>query len=470
MNRLAAWRESTLVKVLTLLLLLLLLCIPLAQIESLIRERNRTQASAVAELAETHVGPQTLVGPVLVVPYVERWQAAERNELGQQIGLSPRQAERFQLFFPQQMDLKGELLPEERYRGIFTVPFYRLKGQMDGRFAPVMPADLPQQVKGSTIEVLTPVLAMAVRDLRGLEGPPRLALAGAPLAFERRVPHIPAQSWLAGGVHAPLSGAALQAFNAGQPLPFQLALQLAGQNQLSVAPLGDETSAHLTSPWPHPRFGGRFLATERSVSDSGFDARWRIAALTSRAREQLRASVAAQSGAGHAIIPALETFDVALAQPVNVYSMADRAAKYGALFIGLVLMAVFMVELFKRLRLHPVQYALVGLSIAVFFLLLLALSEKLGFALAYASAAGASVVLLAIYFSAVLHSARRGGSLAAYVAALYGALYGLLASESNALLLGSLLVFAMLAALMLLTRHVDWSHVSNARPAENTAT
>jgi inner membrane protein len=119
-------------------------------------------------------------------------------------------------------------------------------------------------------------------------------------------------------------------------------------------------------------------------------------------------------------------------------------------------MAVFMVELFARLRLHPVQYALVGLSIAVFFLLLIALSEKIGFAWAYAGAAGASVALLASYFSAVLRSARRAGLLAGFTALLYGALYGLLASESHALMLGALLVFAMLATLMLATRHVNW--------------
>ena len=162
MNRLAAWRESTLVKVLTLLLLLLLLCIPLAQIESLIRERKSTELSAVHELAQTHVGPQTLVGPLLVVPYTERWQAPERNERGEQIGLQPRSEQRYQLFFPKQMDLSGQLTPEERYRGIFTVPFYRLKGQVDGRFDPVTPAQLPQQVKGSTIEMQTPVLAVTV--------------------------------------------------------------------------------------------------------------------------------------------------------------------------------------------------------------------------------------------------------------------------------------------------------------------
>ena len=466
MNRFKNWRDSMLIKGAVLLLLLLLLCIPLSQIEWVIHDRQSTEQAAAQELAQTYVGPQTLVGPVLVVPYVERWEVAERNERGQPTELQPRSEQRYQLFFPQQTDLVGTLAPQMRYRGIFTVPFYQLQGQMQGRFAPFAPSQLVQQVRGSTIEVQTPALVLSVSDLRGLQGVPQLRMADAPLSFERRAPHIPAAGWLSSAVHAPLSGAALQAFNAGQALPFQLDLQLAGQDELALAPLADETTAHLTSPWPHPRFGGRFLATERRVSDAGFDARWRIAALTSQAREQVRASLGGDEGARSAR-GELDSFNVSLAQPVSVYSMSERAAKYGALFIALVLLAVFTTELVKRLRLHPVQYALVGLSIAVFFLLLLALSEKLGFAWAYAAAAGASVLLLAVYFSAVLGGVKRGGALAAYVALLYGALFALLASENNALLLGALLVFGMLSALMLATRHVDWWRVGGA-PGDGT--
>jgi inner membrane protein len=147
---------------------------------------------------------------------------------------------------------------------------------------------------------------------------------------------------------------------------------------------------------------------------------------------------------------------VTLVQPLNVYVMASRAVKYGALFVGLILLATFMFEIFRKLPLHPVQYGLVGLSLALFFLLLVALSEKMAFWQAYGCAAGASVLLLGVYFSAVLEGVARGASLAAYVAVLYGALYGLLASENNALLLGSLLLFGMVGALMLATRKVNW--------------
>lgn len=459
MKRLAGWRDSMLLKAALLLFLLLLLCLPLGQIASLIDARQHSQQEAAEELARTHVGPQTLAGPVLVVPYVEHWQVQERNERGEATGLAARSARRVHLVFPQQLTLQGALNPQTRYRGIFTVLFYQLAGTLQGRFAPFDAAQLPRHEKDSRIEVLAPALALSVSDLRGLQGAPSLQLHGQEAAFAQGVPHLPAGSALAGGMHAPLAGPALAAFQAGRAVPFALQLRLLGQRDLAMLPLGEDTRAHLTSPWPHPSFGGRFLATERTVTDKGFDAQWRITALTTQAREQVRALALAEGGERRGGLEEVDAFEVTLAQPVNVYSMAERAAKYGALFIGLVLMAVFMLELLKRLPLHPVQYALAGLSIAVFFLLLVALSEKVGFAWAYGGAAAASVALLAAYFSAVLGSARRGAGMAAYVALLYCALYGLLASESNALLLGALLVFGMLATLMLATRHVNWWRV-----------
>lgn len=457
-NRWMGWRDSLLAKVGLLFVLWLVLCIPLAQIRGLIDERGASQQAAAEELAETHVGAQTLAGPYLLVPYVERWREPVRDANGRVKGQTEHSRQAVHAVFPQTLALTGQLTPQERYRGLFRVIFYKLAGRMQGQFAPFDAAALPRQAEGSRLEPGTPVLVVSLSDLRGLEGAPRLTLGGTALAFERGLPgalgHHP---MAANSVQASLGAEALAAWRHGQALPFSLDISLTGQRQLAVAPLGEETTARLASAWAHPSFGGRFLAAERTVGEAGFDARWRISALTTQARAQLAAALAEEGGDRRAAsLDVLDTFDVSMTQPVNVYSMSERAAKYGSLFIGLVLMAVFMVELFRRLRLHPVQYGLVGLSIAVFFLLLVALSEKTGFALAYAGAAGASVALLAAYFSAVLGSWRRAGALAGYVTALYAALYGLLVSESNALLLGALLVFAMLATLMLATRHVNW--------------
>lgn len=483
-------RQSALVKVLVLLLLWLLLCIPLGRIEALVGERGASQSEAEEELASTYAGGQTVTGPFLVLPYVEQWTETERDSQGKVIGQSRRSKARTVLAFPQQLRIDGGLQPEERYRGLFRVLFYKLDGRFSGRFAAAGPAPRPTE-RDATLVPGTPMLAFSVSDVRGIEGLPDATLDGAPLRFTQGVPGLDNAPQ---GIHAPLPPALAQRVLAGEALDFQLALRLVGQRHLNLVPAADDTEAHLASPWPHPSFGGRFLPAERTVADGGFDARWRISSLVSTARAQLvrdwtagkgtaqvdvacagddRACIAAASAAAAATAQATgapvretDTFGVVLSQPVNIYFMAHRAAKYGALFIGLVLMASFMSELLRRLRLHPVQYGLVGLSIALFFLLLLALSEKLSFLPAYAASAGASVALLMAYFSAVLRGWKRGAGLAAFVAVLYAALYVLLASEGNALLLGALLTFGMLAVLMLATRNVDWYALSEGGSAD----
>jgi inner membrane protein len=448
----AVLRQSAAVKILGLCILTWLLCIPLNAIDQLNDERGASQQQAAQELATTYVGAQTVVGPVLIVPYVERW-TTEFRQAGKVTEREEHHEESAVLVFPDKLHVEGDLAPQERYRGIFKILFYTLSATFEGVFPVLGPAAVAPSRKGAAIELRTPYVVFGVSDLRGLVGSPALQISAETLHFQKNLKASDTDGLLLGGIRAPLSGAALAAWQARQALPFNLRFALAGHERLAIAPIAEETTAHLTSPWEHPRFGGRFLASERSVTAQGFDARWRISSLITSAREEVRA----QKADG-----AVQSFDVSLAQPLNVYAMSTRAGKYGVLFIGLVLAAVFMFEVFRRLRLHPVQYGLVGLSIAVFFLLLLALSEKFAFWAAYACAAGAGVLLLAVYFSAVLGGWRRGLSLGAYVAVLYGALYGLLASESNALLLGSLLIFGMLAVLMLATRKVDWYALSGA--------
>lgn len=462
-------KNSATLKLLTLLLLTLLLCVPLARIGWLVSERGATRQQAAQELAATYAGAQTLVGPVLVVPYVERWSEAQLDEQGKLKGRIARSRQATHLVYPEKLEINGTVSPQERQRGIFSVLFYDLQGAWTGSFPPTHAAGVPRTEKDSVVELLPPSLAFGLSDVRGIQGAPVLLLAGEALRFVPGMPFAAEGSLLAQGIHAPLTGAALKAFEAKQPLAMDLQMAVVGQQNLSMAPVAEDTSAQLAIHWPHLSFGGRFLAAQRTQTQKGFQARWAVSSLVSAAGRQVTASVQASAGGSRPQAQVLDTFDVSLIQPQNTYSMSDRAVKYGALFVGLTLMAAFMFELFRKLRLHPVQYALVGLSIALFFLLLLALSEKLAFPLAYGLASGASVALLMVYFSAVLQGWQRGLSLAAFVGLLYAALYGLLVSEDNALLMGSLLVFGMLAALMLLTRKIDWYTLSPALATVDSA-
>lgn len=328
-------------KVILLAVLTWLAALPLSQISGLIDERGTSRQAAATELAARHAGPQVVTGPFLAIPYTERWSEVQLDEQGKVKRRTEHSRQRVHLVFPERNDLRGKLDAQERYLGIFNILFYGLQGSMRGRFPAFDPGALPQHEKGSTVDAQQPVLAFATSDLRGLQGAPALVVAGAPARWQPRVPGVPDGSWLAQGIHAPLPEAALKAIAQRQPFDFQLDLRLVGQERLAIVPLADENTAHLASAWPHPSFGGKFLATRRTVGAQGFDADWAVSSLVSSARAQLRQAV----GAGAANLAGVETFDVSLIEPLNVHALSKRAVKYGLLFVALTFMAAFMFEL-----------------------------------------------------------------------------------------------------------------------------
>jgi inner membrane protein len=244
-------------------------------------------------------------------------------------------------------------------------------------------------------------------------------------------------------------------------LPFEIRLEISGSEALALVPLSAASRFALAGNWAHPDFHGADATAERRVGADGFDATWNSTRLrwtvppawrgeTLTAREMLAA------GSG-----------VALFQPLDVYALNHRAVCYGVLFVALTFLGLFAWENGSRgVRLHAMQYLLVGLALAVFFLLLLALSEHVGFALAYGLAAGALVLLVGYYVAGVAASRRVALGVAGALAAGYGLLYAILASEDRALLLGALTVFAALAGLMIATRRFDWRAPRRADAAD----
>jgi inner membrane protein len=240
----------------------------------------------------------------------------------------------------------------------------------------------------------------------------------------------------------------------GKTNSFELALLLQGTQALEYVPVGKQTTIRMRSEWPHPSFQGQFLPETREVTAQGFDATWRTSHLASGIESPLRGCLAGRGACR------TSTLGVSFIEPVNVYLQTERAAKYGFLFVAVTFLVFLLFELLKDLAIHPVQYGLVGVSLAMFFLLLLALTEHVPFAVAYVVASGSCIGLLAFYVSFVLRSVRRAAGFTTLLSALYGALYVLLRSEDMALLLGALLLFGILAAVMVVTRKVDWYRIA----------
>ncbi|KAF1691437.1 cell envelope integrity protein CreD [Pseudoxanthomonas koreensis] len=433
--------------------LVLLLLIPLSMIRGLVHDRERYREQAVERVSQSMAGPQQLVGPLRVVP----WKSTRRvNGAGPDGRIEVREetGEGFLLQAPATLQAGGPVEPGVRRIGLHEVRVFQWKAQVAADFAPLPLPAVPGREYGE------PYLVLGLGDVRGLVGTPVLQADASALQLQ---PGTGALSPRLGGMHArlplPPRRLAADGVEAPRALPaskVRLQMALAGTRSLGVVPVADSNHIELASGWPHLLFGGRFPASARGEGS----ATWNISSLASGAQAQLQATaldgrVARVAGDDSGPLD-LDSVELSLVEPVDVYTKVDRATKYGLLFVVLTFVGFALFELVKQLRIHPLQYLLVGLALAIFFLLLLSLSEHIAFWQAYLVAAAACIGLQFVYLSGVLRSWWHAGLFAAMLTALYGALYSLLVSEDNALLMGSLLLFGILAAIMGITRKVDW--------------
>ncbi|MBX9764864.1 MAG: cell envelope integrity protein CreD [Pseudomonadaceae bacterium] len=449
MNRLLAFKLGAIA------LLIIVLLIPLSMIGGLVSERQYQRAEVLQDIARSSSYRQQLTGPILVLPYTKVWQQWKTHaKTGERYMEEQRHHGRL-YFLPERFVLNGHVATEERARGIYKALLYRSDNKISGAFK--LPVRLGLGDELGLYQFERPFLSVGISDIRGISNDLQLRFNGQNLSFAPGS----AEERFGAGVHAPLPALDSQG---GQTLEFAFDLKLQGTEQLSITPVGRDSRVELTSDWPHPSFIGEYLPSSRDVSTEGFKAQWQTSFFATNLEEALATCV---RGDNCEVLSARH-FGVSFVDPVDQYLKTERAIKYALLFIGLTFAVFFLFEVLKRMAVHPVQYALVGMSLALFYLLLLSLSEHLSFALAYGIAATACVLLIGFYVSHVLRSAQRGAGFATLLALLYGMLFALLGAEDYALLMGSVLVFGVLAAVMVLTRKLDWYGVGRL-PSVTTA-
>jgi inner membrane protein len=422
--------QSITFKVFGIAFLALLMLIPLAQVQGLIGERNRLREQAVASIAQRWGAVQSIGGPVIAVPKRTR---VEKTGNGWTVHEST------EIVLADHLDISGTLAPEVRRYGMYSTPVYTAELKISGRF-------LARDVQLSDNETSylwdRAELRLPLSDVRGIRRISTLRFDGSEHAF------VPAEAGV-GAYRAIAVPIDLSHFD-GASRDFSLDLTLAGTASLSLLPLARTTDVALSAPWRDPSFDGAFLPAERNVTRDGFNARWQVLDLNRSYGQHW------QQDDRHSVDIAAAGFGVSLYEPASVYQQNDRAGKYGVLFIALTFVAFFLIEILRKLRVHPVQYLLVGLALATFYVVLLALSEQIGFSKAYLAASAAVVVLVGGYAAAVLHAWRAGAVLGSTLVVVYALLYGLVVSEQYSLLMGSIALLAVVASLMYLTRKVDW--------------
>jgi inner membrane protein len=436
---------SVTLKALTIGAVVLLLLIPLSLLRGLVGERSTLREQAYTRVAEGWGGSVELSGPMLIVP-------AERKVVDKE-GTKIFRTDVYLLPARLDMDVAMNLEDEPRYVGIYAVPVYLANVHMQGEFEL---APLQSLLDKPDLIYLwhEARLRLPLSNVRGLREIGLANFAGGGLKLG------PAGLGVYRGIEARID---LTELRKDAKAAFEFRTVVAGSRHFSALPLGSVTTMKMKSNWPHPSFDGAFLPVDHSITESEFDARWQVLELNRPYRQlwsEAEVDEATLSGSA---------FGVSLYQPVDIYQRGERAIKYALLFIALTFLTFFAWEQVSGIRLHPLQYLLVGLALSTFYLLLLALSEHLAFAVAYVIAAVALVLLIGLYIAGVLRSSARGIISGAAMAAVYGLLYVLVLSEDYALLLGAIVLFTALAAVMLVTRKLDWYRLSPRSQAPEQA-
>ncbi len=422
-------------KITTLIGCIVLLSLPLMMVRELINERADYRSEVVDAIEQSTSGSQKLAGPLIAIPITE---TLTRMENQKEVNY---QRSWVYYWLPESLAVTGKQTVESRRVGIYSGQVWHNALQIKASFDPLRLAAL----RKTNIVLGQPRLVVSVGDARGIGAIHAPEVNGNVLSVEPGL----GISGDGAGIHMPMPALAED----NKPLEIAFSLDLNGTGEFSLVPLGRNSELQLTSNWPHPGFLGSFLPTQREVSAAGYRAHWQSSWFANDMGSYFKDDME---------IPwsRLPAFSADVMSLADQYQLTDRATKYAILLIGLTFMAFFVFESLTRRPLHPMQYLLVGLSLVLFYLVLLALSEHIGFTAAWLAAILSGAVMNGIYLQAVLRGWRNSLLFVAALLLLDGVMWFLLHSEDSALLLGTGVLALALSVLMFLTRRVDWYALS----------
>ena len=417
--------ETMTIKMILLGIMAIMFLIPLQLIKMVIQERESNSFAVKQEISEHWGKLQTVSGPVLNVPVYRN--TSLKNE-------EKKIIRRIWHILPENLDIIGSARPEIRYKGIYETVIYESDLSISGSF------QIPN--KGNkedyTVAWEEAYITMGISDNRGLMNSVSIEIGDKSISAE---PGLTDQHLFKSGISFPM---AIE--NTDSPILFKLSLGLKGSEGMYFTPIGKTTRVELSSSWEAPSFGGQFLPAEREIGDSGFKARWDVTHLN-------RNFPLEWLGPIHDI--SSEAFGVDLIMEVDHYQKSERSSKYGLLFIAFTFMVLIFMELSSEKRIHIFNYFLVSLALVMFFSLLNALSEHIGFNAAYLTAAAATIALITAFSGSVMRTKRAYFVVGGLLAALYLFLFFLLALNEYAYLAGNIGLFIGLASVMWLTSRTD---------------
>ena len=408
------------------LLLITCMCvaflIPQSLLRNLVSERQSRENMAENEVFAKWGGSQTLAGPMLEVTYSVDSTSKKRTTM---------------LLLPELLDVKGDVSTKALKRGIYDFTVYETAIDLTGQFK--LPADFDKNHSDKIWHFDEAQVVVDLTNLKGLRDNVTANIGGTQHKMEPS-----GDRW---SLSCPVD---LKALMEGKAIDFAVTIPFKGSGDLLFVPTGQTTTINLKSDCTTPSFCGEYLPDERQVSESGFDASWKILAIN---RDYPQCFALTDNSIYKFQNSA---FGVELKVPVEQYLQTDRAIKYAFIIILLTFAAVFFVEMRKSLPIHPVQYLLVGIAIIVFYTLLLSFSEHMNFGLSYLIASVMTIALIVVFMASVTKDKKTALGIAALLVLLYVFIYVLLQLESYALLVGSVGLFIILGIAMFATQKIEW--------------
>ncbi|MFB9844209.1 cell envelope integrity protein CreD [Mucilaginibacter ginsenosidivorans] len=431
-------RESVTVKLIFIGILVLVLLIPSAMINSLIQERAQRQDDTVKTVTDQYSGDQLIQGPVLVIPYRE--QQTQSDSKGQ---TTTTEVIKTLYVLPNELNYKGNISSEVLHRGIYAVPVYNGTINVSGNFTKADLASL--SLKREQLIPEKASLLFSISDLKGLKTNPQVVVARQTLTAEPAA----GDRLFANSLQVAVNLEGLL----DNPVPFAFSLDIKGSQDLNFLHIGKTTDVELTGNWTSPSFGGRYLPDTRVVNDKGFSAKWRMLYYNRPFPQQWVQDTDLLTNDKRS---ADATFGVKFKLPVDDYQKTMRTSKYAVLIIMLTFVSLFLTEMIRKQKVHVFNYILIGAAMIIYYTLLLSFSEQVGYNIAYLIASAATIGLIATFLASLLKNGKAAVVFTFILTLFYSFIYVLIQLEDLSLLMGSIALFIIVAALMYSSRKINW--------------
>ncbi len=435
-------KTSIMLKMVTIGFLIVILLIPENMVESMIQERSHAREGVISEVSNKWGKAQTVTGPILTIPYKEK--TYHNGQL--------QETKHNAHFLPSKLLINGVVTPHEKHRGIYDVVLYDADLKIEGSFDNIDLENL--NLNDSNMIWEEAKIALGISDMRGITDVIKINWNNKNLEMS---PGVINAQMISSGVHVnvPVKNkeqsysdtGELITINAIKPIRFNYTLQVNGSSFLRFNPIGEQTTVNLQSKWPSPKFDGAFLPQKQEVNDSGFTSQWKVINLNRNYPQQWSDK---DNKLDHS------DFGVDLIKPVDEYHKSLRSAKYASLIVLLTFLAFFFIEIANAIKIHPLQYVLVGSALVLFYTLLISISEHFGFNTAYILSTIMIAGLIGMYSSFIFQSRTMAALLTAGLGGIYSFMFFVLNSEDYALLMGSIGLFIILSFVMYSTRNIKF--------------